>query len=461
MTSKRTNTCKSWRSDSSRRNGASSGTTAPAGISKWLVSRLLRDRLLFQSTLLRKTRILFVRAMIVVLTVIACFAALEFVLQRYYSTQTGKWTAFDSMRGWRLVPGEYWSKPPGEVNKVAIIINDFGLRSHSLSAPRSNTKNIVVLGDSFTFAPGTALEETFPDRLKRLLNDRVGGGWDVINAGVPGYGTSQELLLTRELSAEHHLNADIYLLMFFTDDPLDNLCLSYGDLTPQPVRPSFALDERGSPVLRQLPVDDRDYEDDTLIAARRAARRQAMGFRTISLVKAWGEDWMQTKPGLVSFLSELGMTPRVPRMPGVLNAWYRDKILQAGVPLTSAIIAQMQQEIHDRGGQLLVCMVPSPFQIYPETYVPLLEQSFPGDPVIDRFSQDKERPQRFVREMCAKAGVPFLDLLPTLLEHRKTSLFIPRDGHLTRAGHKLVSETLLPFVMEHLPKDGAGKDPTH
>ena len=399
--------------------------------------------------------------MIVVLTVIACFAALEFVLQRYYSTQTGKWTAFDSMRGWRLVPGEYWSKPPGEVNKVAIIINDFGLRSHSLSAPRSNTKNIVVLGDSFTFAPGTALEETFPDRLMRLLNDRVGGGWDVINAGVPGYGTSQELLLTRELSAEHHLNADIYLLMFFTDDPLDNLCLSYGDLTPQPVRPSFALDERGSPVLKQLPVNDRDYEDDTLIAARRAARRQAMGFRTISLVKAWGEDWMQTKPGLVSFLSELGMTPRVPRMPGVLNAWYRDKVLQAGVPLTSALIAQMQKEIHDRGGQLLVSMVPSPFQVYPETYVPLLEQSFPGDPVIDRFSQDKERPQRFVREMCAKAGVPFLDLLPTLLEHRETSLFIPRDGHLTSAGHKLVSETLLPFVMEHLPKDGAGKDPTH
>jgi hypothetical protein len=319
----------------------------------------------------------------------------------------------------------------------------------------------VVLGDSNVFAFGTALEETFPDRLKRLLDDRVGAGWDVINAGVPGYGTSQELLLTRELSAEHHLNADIYLLMFFTDDPLDNLCLSYGDLIPEPVRPSFALDERGSPVLKQLPVNDRDYEDDTLIAARRAAQRQAMGFRTISLVKAWGENWMQTKPGLVSFLSELGMTPRVPRMPGVLNAWYRDKVLQAGVPLTSAIIAQMQQEIHDRGGQLLVSMVPSPLQVYPETYVPLLEQSFPDDPVIDRFRQDKERPQRLVREMCAKAGVPFLDLLPTLLEHRETSLFIPRDGHLTRAGHKLVSETLLPFVMEHLPKDGADKDLSH
>ena len=128
---------------------------------------------MFQSTLLRKTRILFVRTMIVVLTVTACFAGLEFVLHRYYSIQQGAWTSFDSMRGWRLVPGEYRYKPLGEVNNVAITINAFGLRSHSLSAPRLNTKNIVVLGDSNVFAFGTALEETFPDRLMRLLNDRV------------------------------------------------------------------------------------------------------------------------------------------------------------------------------------------------------------------------------------------------------------------------------------------------
>src|SRR4030095_964116 len=105
---------------------------------KGLVSRLLGDR--FQSTLLRKTRIVFVLTMIVVLTVTACFAGLEFVLQRYYSMQTENWTAFHSMRGWKLVPGEYWSKPPGEVNKVAVTITSFGLRSHSLSVSRSNTK---------------------------------------------------------------------------------------------------------------------------------------------------------------------------------------------------------------------------------------------------------------------------------------------------------------------------------
>ena len=89
----------------------------------------------------------------------------------------------------------------------------------------------------------------------------------------------------------------------------------------------------------------------------------------------------------------------------------------------------------------------------------MIEKAYP--PVNSGDSEQFRTPQRLVREMCAKAGVPFLDLLPTLLEHRETSLFIPRDGHLTRAGHKLVSEALLPFVMEHLPQDGAGKDPSH
>src|SRR5947209_8503144 len=101
MSPKHTNTYKSWRSDSSRRNGASLDTTAPAGFQR-PVSRRSGDRSLFQSKLLRKTRILFVRTMIVVLTVTACFAGLEFVLQHYYSVHTGTWTAFDPMRGWRL-----------------------------------------------------------------------------------------------------------------------------------------------------------------------------------------------------------------------------------------------------------------------------------------------------------------------------------------------------------------------
>jgi hypothetical protein len=148
-------------------------------------------------------------------------------------------------------------------------------------------------------------------------------------------------------------------------------------------------------------------------------------------------------------------------MPGLLNAWYPNKVVQYGVPLTGALIAQLATEIREHGGQLIVSMIPSPFQIYPETYVPLLKDSFPGDVNVERFESDIFRPQRLVGEMCLKADVPFQDLAPILAQHRDMHLFIPRDGHLTHVGHRLAGEALLPFVLEHMPKDATVSADSH
>ena len=63
----------------------------------------------------------------------------------------------------------------------------------------------------------------------------------VLNAGVPGYGTAQELLFMRELLQRHRVRPDLVVLVFFTNDILDNLCLSYANLAPQPSRPCFTL----------------------------------------------------------------------------------------------------------------------------------------------------------------------------------------------------------------------------
>ena len=64
-----------------------------------------------------------------------------------------------------------------------------------------------------------------------------------------------------------------------------------------------------------------------------------------------------------------------------------------------------------------ISIVPSPFQIYPDTYVPLLKRSFEGDPIIDRFVRDMQRPQKLVAEIRREADIPFQDLMPTFLEH--------------------------------------------
>src|SRR5205823_13008159 len=122
------------------------------------------------------------------------------------------------------------------------------------------------LGASFTFAVETRTEKMFTRRLQDLLGSRIPGGVDVVNAGVAGYGTAQELLLLRELREEHHIVPKLYVLVFFSNDILDNLCLSYGNLAPQPSRPCFQIDEHGQLVFNHLPQKMLDNRDDTLVA---------------------------------------------------------------------------------------------------------------------------------------------------------------------------------------------------
>ena len=390
-----------------------------------------------------KTAVFF--AVMLVVTLGLCFGVLEFGLGLYYSVeQSGKMSDFHPSRGWALVPGTYWTKPVEMFRKFPIRIDERGLRAHSLPANTKLQTGLVVLGDSFTFARETPTERIFTQQLQVLVNQRD-VRVDVLNAGVPGYGTAQQLLLMRELR-ESGIASPTYLLMFFTNDILDNLCLSYGNLAPQPARPCFVLGAAGELVLAHRPEKRFDSNEESLTQEQSGGQ----GFRTVAVAKGLAEQWLQTKPSLVRMLGHVGVHPQVARLPGLLNGWYRDDTSVRGTALTRALIRELQLEIGRSGGRLIVSMVPSPFQVYPATYLPLLRESFPGNELVARFSQDMLLPQRVIREICAEAGIPFQDLYQTFAAHNDTPLFIPRDGHLNERGHDVATKALLEFVMPNL-----------
>ena len=385
-----------------------------------------------------------------VMMAMACgisFGMLELALRVYYmDKQSSNWSEFHPLRGWALVPGHYWVKPLQRMSSFPVTINALGLRDLG-RPPRPGAKTVVVLGDSFTFAKETRTEKLFTRQLQDLLDSRF-GGVDVLNAGVPGYGTAQQLLFARELRERHHVNGQVYLLVFFTNDILDNLRLSYGNLTPQPIRPGFVVAEDGRPVLQSRPEKRVDAEDDTL-----AENPGATGLRTVSIAKAVAEEWLQSRPSMVKALGRIGVNTQMARMPAILNGWYRDEVTPRGTVLTRALLRELQADVTSHGGELLVSMVPSPVQVYPDTYVPLLQKSFPGDPIIAQFTAEKDRPERLVRQMCVEAGIPFQDLLTVFRAHNDQSLFIPRDGHLSDAGQDLAARSLFDFVVSRWPQE--------
>ncbi len=71
-------------------------------------------------------------------------------------------------------------------------INGLGLRGPEQQGEKpAGVRRVLMLGDSVTFGQGVYEEDTFARRLERSL----GRGWEVLNAGVPMYDTSNEVSL--------------------------------------------------------------------------------------------------------------------------------------------------------------------------------------------------------------------------------------------------------------------------
>jgi hypothetical protein len=154
---------------------------------------------------------------------------LEFGLRIVGKVYDGSFFTGDRVRGWGLRPGaQGWAL--SEAN-VYVRINSDGLRDreHTIQKPPA-TLRIAVLGDSYVEGMNVPLEQTLPAVLERQLSSYSPLGKrrvEVINFGVSGYGTAQELLTLREHVWKY--DPDIVLLAFYTGNDFFN---NYRALNP-------------------------------------------------------------------------------------------------------------------------------------------------------------------------------------------------------------------------------------
>ena len=382
------------------------------------------------------------------LAVAFCFALLEYGFARFYYSNVYEISdkVFDPVLGWRLKPGTYWVKPPHAFRKHSVYINKLGLRNRDIpSVKERGTKRILILGDSFTFGKVIPNQHIFSSQIENELDELFPKKFEIINAGVPGYGNAQELLFMRELANEG-IVADVYLLVLFTNDILDNLRLGYGDLTEISAKPGFRLDRTGEIELKYSPRRSTSDDSENFVPVGEAPKRT----KIVKILQRRIESFLQTRPALVGFFNDLGVDIKFPRMPGLLNAWYRDDILKNGIPLTKGIIKEIQHEADRRGAKLLVTLIPSPIQVYADVYGPLLKKTFPNNKLVSAWLKDNTRPQRIFRQKCEELNVTFLDLYPIMHQKNSQELFIPREGHLNKHGHTVVAHSLANFIVRNV-----------
>jgi lysophospholipase L1-like esterase len=117
-----------------------------------------------------------------------------------------------------------WVLPPGTRSytiDAPVSVNALGLRDDEIPrAKPPGERRVLALGDSFTFALGVRFEDLYVQQLERLLAADGGSPVQVVNAGVAGYNTRQELiyLLADGLS----LGPDLVTVGFYWNDLVGN-----------------------------------------------------------------------------------------------------------------------------------------------------------------------------------------------------------------------------------------------
>ena len=125
----------------------------------------------------------------VLITIGLCFAMVEGMVRLMFSgPDTANWGQFHEERGWSLAPGDYMVKPPIGFGAFPITISELGIRSHQLPAAPRNSPQLLVLGDSMTFAQEIRTEKIFTRQLEERMEERFKVDLDVLKPASPHTG---------------------------------------------------------------------------------------------------------------------------------------------------------------------------------------------------------------------------------------------------------------------------------
>ena len=132
----------------------------------------------------------------------------------YVSPERDRFWKYDSLLGWAHQPGQEGIFETPQF-RTSVRINKNGLRDREHSYERQgDIERILVLGDSFAWGYGVEESERFSQQLEKSL------GVEVINAGVSGYSTDQELLWYRNEGIKY--DTDLVILVVAGNDVGDN-----------------------------------------------------------------------------------------------------------------------------------------------------------------------------------------------------------------------------------------------
>jgi len=372
-----------------------------------------------------------------------CEIGLRLVGYKY----SGSTYTADPLLGWSLRPGaSAWEADEG-VAWSKINSHGFRDRERGLNKP-PGVYRVAVLGDSGTEARQVDMDKTYTALTEKELNRRrcMGEGEvEVLNFGVPGYGTCQELLLLRERVWK--FSPDLVVLQVFTGNDIFNNHRALNVSTPD-LAPYFLLKDgklrlddsfRQAPAFNPTRIKLKGVAADIMNSSvllqmlyklrRVRAQREELARMNATKVSA---DLNALPPEYQRYLAFLP-----PTIPSMVEAWQ----------VTDALIAEFGREVRAHHAPLLIMLTPTKHQTYTD---PKEEEEYRAKYKIDSLEYADDR----IEQQARANGIPVLRMTKPLKEEmRRSGEYLagfantaPNQGHLNERGHRVVARELVQAI---------------
>ncbi|HEX8337177.1 MAG TPA: SGNH/GDSL hydrolase family protein [Pyrinomonadaceae bacterium] len=385
----------------------------------------------------------------------------------------------DEARGYSLRPGaEGRYRREGAAH---VRINSDGLRDreHPKSKP-ANTLRLAVVGDSYAEAFQVEREQAFWAVLEAGLRGcpaLAGREVEVINFGVSGYGTAQELLTLREKVWAY--SPDVVLLAVTTNnDVLDNSrALKVTDEIPYfrleggrlALDDSFrhaaafrlrnsALNRLGRWLRERLRFVQAVHEGQGALKSRLDAWRERRRLAKEKEKGKGGAGEVKTAgPTQAGAATPAGDAPADEL--GTANVIYRepaDDVWRDAWLVTERLLAEMNAEVKARGARFYVVTLSNGIQVFPDAAA--------RDAFARRVgAADLFYAERRVRSLGEREGFPVYNLAPDLQAYADRSrVFLHGfgaqrgNGHWNEEGHRVAGEMLTRRLCDWLARGSGG-----
>ena len=341
---------------------------------------------------------------------------------------------YDDELGWAFRPGmEGWVTKPEDDVAVWVTINPHGWRDKEYTfVPPPNTRRIVLLGDSFSAGIEVELQETFQEQLESKLNSRLGTPrYEVVNTGVPGYGTAQELLVYREYGRLYQ--PDIVLLEWFVNDVVEN-----SELNPNRSAPTFTRDDRGQYNWSSGEESDPGWLKQIKTLFRQRTLLYPM---LVSYFHRLFPSILPTPGGQLASVTTIVSNEPDEKNP-VLNLFRAslDEGYEDAWEITEELILMLRNEVEQDGACFAVVMVPF---VFSDEFI--AENSLTSSDSSTSEPWDYEAPTRRLGDFLTSNNILYLDLTAPItqrLSQDNGALYLEKDGHWNALGHEVVADAL-------------------